>query len=105
MTNLLPRTVRFLLGACLVAAAFAMCFAIALAERGSVLGTFRGSVEGRILDAPRGTGGFGYDPLFYPEGFGQTFGEAPLGDKMPVSHRAQALEKMFAFINGHVSEL
>ena len=38
--------------------------------------TFRGAVEGRIIDAPRGAGGFGYDPLFYHEPFGCTFGEA-----------------------------
>ncbi|MEI9812369.1 MAG: non-canonical purine NTP pyrophosphatase [Acidobacteriota bacterium] len=59
---------------------------------------FRGSVEGRILDAPRGSGGFGYDPLFYHEPFGCTFGEATIGDKMLVSHRAQALSAMFAYL-------
>ena len=71
---------------------------IALAERGKLLGTFRGTVEGRILLEPRGAGGFGYDPLFYHEGFGCTFAQAPLGDKMLVSHRAQALEQMFTFL-------
>jgi XTP/dITP diphosphohydrolase len=60
-------------------------------------------VEGRILDAPRGSGGFGYDPLFYYEPFGCTFGEAPIGDKMLVSHRAQALEGMFTFLRGSLS--
>jgi XTP/dITP diphosphohydrolase len=73
---------------------------IALVKDGRPVKTFRGSVEGRILDAPRGTGGFGYDPLFYHEGFGCTFGEAPIGDKMLVSHRAQALNAMFAFLRG-----
>jgi XTP/dITP diphosphohydrolase len=77
---------------------------IALVERGRVLGTFRGSVEGRVLHESRGTGGFGYDPLFYHEGFGKTFGEAPIGDKMLVSHRAQALEKMFAFLRATASD-
>jgi XTP/dITP diphosphohydrolase len=71
---------------------------IALAEKGQLIGTFRGAVEGRILDAPRGTGGFGYDPLFYHEPFGCTFGEASIDDKMRVSHRAQALGAMFAFL-------
>jgi len=71
---------------------------IALVRDGELVRTFRGSVEGRILDAPRGTGGFGYDPLFYHEAFGCTFGEAPIGDKMLVSHRAQALEAMFTFL-------
>jgi XTP/dITP diphosphohydrolase len=71
---------------------------IALVKDGAPLKTFRGSVEGRILDAPRGTGGFGYDPLFFHEPFGCTFGEAAIGDKMLVSHRAQALNAMFAFL-------
>ena len=62
--------------------------------------TFRGSVEGRILDAPRGTGGFGYDPLFFYEPFGCTFGEASIEQKMTVSHRAIALEAMFAYLRG-----
>jgi XTP/dITP diphosphohydrolase len=73
---------------------------IALVKDGKLVRTFRGSVEGRILDAPRGSGGFGYDPLFYYEPFGCTFGEAPIGDKMLVSHRAQALEAMFTFLRG-----
>jgi XTP/dITP diphosphohydrolase len=72
--------------------------AIALAEQGQLIRTFRGAVEGLILDAPRGTGGFGYDPLFYHEPFGCTFGEASLEDKMRASHRAQALDAMFAFL-------
>jgi XTP/dITP diphosphohydrolase len=73
---------------------------IALVKDGHPVKTFRGSVEGRILDVPRGDGGFGYDPLFYHEGFRCTFGEAPIGDKMLVSHRAQALNAMFAFLRG-----
>jgi XTP/dITP diphosphohydrolase len=73
---------------------------IALVKDGKLVRTFRGSVEGRILDAPRGSGGFGYDPLFYYEPFGRTFGEAPIGDKMLVSHRAQALDAMFTFLRG-----
>ena len=71
---------------------------IALVKDGKLVRTFRGSVEGRILDSPRGSGGFGYDALFYYEAFGRTFGEAPIGDKMLVSHRAQALEEMFTFL-------
>jgi XTP/dITP diphosphohydrolase len=71
---------------------------IALVYNGQLVQTFRGSVEGRILEAPRGSGGFGYDPLFFHEPFGCTFGEAPIGHKMLVSHRAQALEAMFTFL-------
>lgn len=76
---------------------------IALVKDGQPVKTFRGSVEGRILDAPRGSGGFGYDPLFYHEPFGCTFGEAPIGDKMLVSHRAQALSAMFAYLRQRAS--
>jgi XTP/dITP diphosphohydrolase len=76
---------------------------IALVKDGQPVKTFRGSVEGRILEAPRGTGGFGYDPLFYHEPFGCTFGEAPIGDKMLVSHRAQALSAMFSFLREQAS--
>ncbi len=66
----------------------------ALAERGRLIGTFRGTVEGRIIDAPRGANGFGYDPLFYYEPFGCTFGEATGERKMWVSHRGKALAAM-----------
>ncbi len=79
-------------------ARFVCC--IALVKDGRLARTFRGSVGGRILDAPRGSGGFGYDPLFYYEPYGCTFGEAPLGDKMLVSHRAQALQAMFTYLRG-----
>jgi XTP/dITP diphosphohydrolase len=76
---------------------------IGLARNGELVRTFRGSVEGRILEAPRGSGGFGYDPLFFHEPFGCTFGEAPIGDKMLVSHRAQALAEMFTFLRSSAS--
>ncbi len=67
---------------------------------GLLVRTFRGAVEGRILDAPRGSGGFGYDPLFFYPPFGRTFGEAAIERKMTVSHRAQALAAMFAYLRG-----
>ena len=73
---------------------------IALVRGGELVKTFRGSVEGRILDGPRGSGGFGYDPLFHHEPFGLTFGEAAIEQKMRVSHRAQALEQMFTYLRG-----
>lgn len=68
---------------------------IAVARAGKVVETFRGAVEGRIVDAPRGANGFGYDPHFYYEPFGCTFGEAEPERKMTVSHRGQALRAMF----------
>jgi len=67
---------------------------IALVKDGKLVRTFRGAVEGRILDSPRGSGGFGYDPLFYYEPFGCTFGEASADQKFTVSHRGQALLAM-----------
>jgi len=76
---------------------------IALVKDGKLVRTFRGAVEGRILDSARGSGGFGYDPLFYYEPFECTFGEAPIADKMRVSHRAQALEAMFTFLRSNAS--
>ena len=72
---------------------------IALVRAGRVVKTFRGSVEGRIIDDPRGDGGFGYDPLFFHEPFGCTFGEASLEQKMQVSHRAKALRQMFTWLS------
>jgi XTP/dITP diphosphohydrolase len=76
---------------------------IALVRDGKLVKTFRGSVEGRIIDEARGSGGFGYDPLFYHEPFGCTYGEAPIEQKMKVSHRAQALTAMFAYLRNSAS--
>lgn len=70
--------------------------AIALVEGARLVGVYRGAVEGRILHEPRGTGGFGYDPLFYCPAFGCTFGEATAEQKLAVSHRGQALQGMLA---------
>ena len=67
---------------------------VAVADRGSLLGTFRGEVEGTLAEEPRGNGGFGYDPLFYYPPFACTFGEAPLEEKMRVSHRSRALAQL-----------
>jgi XTP/dITP diphosphohydrolase len=53
---------------------------------------------GRILTEPRGTGGFGYDPLFVPNGFQQTFAELDEGIKNKISHRARAFRKARAFL-------
>jgi XTP/dITP diphosphohydrolase len=64
---------------------------VALAQSGRLVHTFRGEVAGQLLEEPRGANGFGYDPLFYYRPFRCTFGEAPLAEKMKVSHRSQAL--------------
>ena len=71
---------------------------VALAERGRLVRTFRGEVEGRLMDEPRGPNGFGYDPLFFYPPFGGTFGEAALERKMEVSHRSKALQSMREYL-------
>ena len=68
--------------------------AIALVQNEKLRGVYRGAVEGVIIDEPRGSGGFGYDPLFYYPPFGCTFGEADANSKFSVSHRGQALRAM-----------
>lgn len=69
-----------------------------LAEKGKVRGTFNGSVEGRIVSLETGQGGFGYDPLFIPDGFDRTFGELPAETKNGLSHRARALGQVRDFL-------
>jgi XTP/dITP diphosphohydrolase len=71
---------------------------IAVAEKGALLATFRGEVEGRIIDEPRGPNGFGYDPVFFYPPFGCTFGEVSGDRKLLVSHRGRALESMFTWL-------
>jgi len=71
---------------------------LALACKGNVLGAFEGIIEGQIADRPRGSHGFGYDPIFMPEGFQQTFGELAPAEKNQLSHRARALEGLRTFL-------
>jgi len=67
---------------------------VTLAHNGNLLGTFEGIVEGRIADEARGDSGFGYDPIFIPDGFEQTFGEMPAEVKNAISHRAKAIRAL-----------
>ena len=73
---------------------------MALAEKGKVLGYFHGTVEGMIIPVEKGEGGFGYDPLFVPNGFCQTFAQLPQESKNAISHRGRALEKVRAYLQG-----
>ncbi len=69
---------------------------LALAHNGQMLGTFQGIVEGSIVDQPRGLHGFGYDPIFVPNGFEQTFAELLAEVKNRISHRAKAIRALAA---------
>jgi XTP/dITP diphosphohydrolase len=59
---------------------------------------FEGIVNGTIITEKKGTGGFGYDPVFIPEGSSRTFGEMNLAEKNTLSHRARAFEKLKEFL-------
>jgi len=81
------RAARFVCAAC-------------LAEAGGETFTVRGTLEGRIIEEPRGSSGFGYDPLFLVPEYGRTLAELGPGVKNRISHRARALEA----IRFHLSE-
>lgn len=69
-----------------------------LAKNGLERANFDGCVEGRIIDFPRGEHGFGYDPLFIPEGFEETFAELGNDVKNTLSHRSRALAKVLNYL-------
>lgn len=62
---------------------------------------FEGACTGRILDAPAGSGGFGYDPIFYADELGKSFGEATPEEKAAVSHRGRAFAAFKAWLAAH----
>ena len=72
------------------------CVAVLLRRPGGPYEAFRGQCWGRILEAPRGTGGFGYDPLFYHEGLAKSFAELTPEEKHKVSHRGEAFRQVAA---------
>ena len=82
-----PRTARF------------VCV-LALAPLGGETRCFSGSVEGTLAPEPRGAGGFGFDPLFIPEGHEATFGQLPAAVKQSLSHRARATQALLAALSG-----
>lgn len=69
-----------------------VCVAVFMGGNREVIA--RGEVHGRIIDEPRGSGGFGYDPYFLSDELGRTFGEVPLEEKQRVSHRARAFRAL-----------
>ena len=78
---------------------------IALAEPGRLLFTAHGEVPGQLIFEPRGTGGFGYDPIFFYPEFGETFAEAAPTAKNQVSHRARALREFKHKLVSHLKLL
>jgi XTP/dITP diphosphohydrolase len=60
---------------------------------------FEGIVNGEIIYERKGIKGFGYDPVFLPDGYDKTFAEMPLSEKNKISHRAQAVGKLVDFLN------
>jgi len=70
--------------------------ALALAEPGQATRVFEGRVDGSLIFPPRGTRGFGYDPIFLPEGGSRTFGEMDPAAKHAISHRARAFARLVA---------
>jgi XTP/dITP diphosphohydrolase len=77
------------------------CEVVLIPTRGGVPLTFSGMCRGSVLDAPVGTGGFGYDPLFYSEELGKSFGEASQEEKATVSHRARAFAGLVEWLRAH----
>jgi XTP/dITP diphosphohydrolase len=63
--------------------------------------TFRGETVGRVLDHPKGTGGFGYDPYFFSDDLGKTFAEAGVEEKERVSHRGRAFQGLLTSLRSH----
>ncbi len=76
-------------------ARFVCC--IAMAAKGKIK-TFFGYVKGRIGTEPRGEKGFGYDPIFYPEGYDRTFAEMSSAEKNAISHRGRALKELQKYL-------
>ena len=73
--------------------------AMALARNDQLLHSCEGRVDGKIIGVERGKDGFGYDPVFVPEGYDLTFAELPLARKNQISHRAKAFEDVLAWLS------
>lgn len=78
--------------------------AMAIADDcGEIRFVAEGVCGGRITNAPRGTNGFGYDPIFVPDGFSETFGELSDDVKREISHRARASAKIIAYLRHFIA--
>ncbi len=79
--------------------------AIAIAVNGEVIETFEGEIKGRIGFEPKGENGFGYDPIFIPDGYDCSFAELSGEEKNRISHRARAFAKALEFVEDEMSVL
>ena len=78
--------------------------AIALADaNANLIACVEGNCDGTIADAPRGTNGFGYDPVFIPDAFDKTFGELGSEIKQSISHRSRAILALFPYLRDFIS--
>ncbi len=77
--------------------------AVALAEPGRVLFETRATVEGEVLHEARGSGGFGYDPIFFYPPYGKTLAEVADSEKAAVSHRGKAFRALRAFVEAQMA--
>jgi XTP/dITP diphosphohydrolase len=73
--------------------------AIALAEKGRAIAVVTDRVDGEILESPHGTGGFGYDPVFYFPALRKTFGELTAEEKNQFSHRGKAFRRLLGALS------
>jgi XTP/dITP diphosphohydrolase len=78
--------------------AYFVC-AIALAKRGRAIAILTDNAHGEILEAPRGSGGFGYDPVFYFPALKKTFAEISKEEKNQLSHRGKAFRRLLAALS------
>lgn len=77
---------------------------VTLARAGNLLGTVEGVIQGHIAEKPRGTGGFGYDPVFIPKGYNRTFAEMAPEEKNSLSHRGRAFRALKKLLENLISE-
>src|SRR6185369_15015050 len=77
-----------------------LCVMSLAASSGDILFEAEGICRGTLAKEPRGTGGFGYDPIFIPDGYRLTFGELASDIKQQISHRARAAQKIIRYLQG-----
>lgn len=75
-----------------------VCEAAIADKSGTILFSARGECRGKLAAKPAGSNGFGFDPIFIPDGFKQTFGELSAGEKRSISHRAAAFEQIIRYL-------